>query len=607
MPSSRRPDARLRAVALALAACLGAAVAHGQTPAGAPVAAPAGTAFARLLDDHWRWHLRNNPVLATTLGVRDHDRELGDLTLAAMDRRAGEAAAFLARLDRVDATGLTGSERATGAVLRRALAEQVEGNRFGQRAVLFTTYYGWHTGFADLPDRHPFRGRDDYAAYVARLLAFPAYNRGAIATTRAALAGGFAQPCEPLAGYDRTIAGSVADDPERSRFLEPFARRPSGIADPDWAALRSRAVAAVRDSVAPAYRALLAFYGAEYAPRCRPTAGVAATPDGAAYYAFRVRRETTTDLTPAQVHALGLAEVARVGRLMDSVAAAAGSADRRAYVARLRTDPRYYARSADELLAAAATVAKRLDGEMPRLFGRLPRLPYTVRPVPAAVAEGTTTAYYGPGSLEGGRPGVYWVNTSRLDQRPLYELPALTMHEAVPGHHQQIALAQELDLPPFRRHGAAFAAFTEGWGLYSERLGESLGLYDTPERMMGRLSYEMWRACRLVVDTGLHAYGWTRARAVAYMLANTALSPANVDAEVNRYITWPGQATAYKVGELRIRALRERAERELGARFDQRAFHDAVLELGPVPLDVLEAHVGAWIARAAPAGAGRGR
>jgi uncharacterized protein (DUF885 family) len=403
-----------------------------------------------------------------------------------MDRRGREAGAFLARFDAVDTTRLTATERVTRAVLRRALAEQVEGNRFGQRAVLFTTYYGWHTGFADLPDRHPFRGRDDYAAYVARLLAFPAYNRGAIATTRAALAGGFAQPCEPLAGYERTIAGSVADDPERSRFLEPFARRRPGIADADWAALRSRAVAAVRDSVAPAYRALLAFYGAEYAPRCRPTAGVAATPDGAAYYAFRVRRETTTDLTPAQVHALGLAEVARVGRLMDSVAAAAGSADRRAYVARLRTDPRYYARSADELLAAAATVAKRLDGEMPRLFGRLPRLPYTVRPVPAAVAEGTTTAYYGPGSLEGGRPGVYWVNTSRLDQRPLYELPALTMHEAVPGHHQQIALAQELDLPPFRRHGASFAAFTEGWGLYSERLGLEFGLYDTPEKEMGR-------------------------------------------------------------------------------------------------------------------------
>lgn len=535
-------------------------------------------------------------MLATTLGVHDYDGALGDLTVAAMDRRADEARAFLDRLDRIDTTALGVADRTTRAIVRRSLAEAVEARRYGQRLVLFTTYYGWHTGFADLPDRHPFRDRADYAAYVARLGAFPAYNRGAIATTRAALAGGFAQPCEPLADYARTIAGSIVDDAERSRFVEPFTRRPSGIADADWTALRARAVAMVRDSVVPAYRTLLAFYQTEYAPRCRAAASVATTPGGAAYYAFRVRSETTTGLTPAEVHRLGVAEVARIERQMDSVATRAGFADRQAYVRELRTDPRYYATSADQLLAAASTVAKRIDGEMPRLFGRLPRLPYTVRPIPAAVAPGTTTAYYGSGSIEGGRPGIYWVNTSRLDQRPLYELPALTMHEAVPGHHQQIALAQELDLPPFRRHGAAFAAFTEGWGLYSERLGIEIGLYDTPAKEMGRLSYEMWRACRLVVDTGIHAEGWTRAQAVAYMLAHTALTPANVDAEVNRYITWPGQATAYKVGELRIRALRERAERTLGGRFDLRAFHDAVLELGPVPLDVLEAHVGAWIA-----------
>ncbi|GJG85216.1 hypothetical protein tb265_03970 [Gemmatimonadetes bacterium T265] len=559
---------------------------------------PPPSAFQQLLDDHWQWFLREHPVLATTLGVRAYDRELGDLSLAAMDRRAREAATFLARLDAVDTTALTPADGVTRAILRRDLAESVEGNRFGQRSVLFSTYYGWHTGFADLPDDHPFRDRADYDAYVARLAAFPAYNRGAIATTRAALAGGFAQPCAPLAGYAHTISGAVAADPERSRFLEPFARRPSFIAEPEWAALRARAVAAVRDSVYPAYAALLAFYEGEYAPRCRTTAGVSATPGGAAYYAFRVRAETTTDLTPEQAFALGEREVERIGATMDLVAARAGYADRRAFVAHLRSDPSYYAKSPAELLAAASVLAKRIDGEMPKYFGRLPRLPYTVRPIPDAVAPGTTTAYYGPGSLEGGRPGIYWVNTSKLDQRPLYELPALTMHESVPGHHQQIALAQELDLPPFRRYGVAFAAFTEGWGLYAERLGEEMGLYDTPEKEMGRLSYEMWRATRLVVDPGIHAKGWTRDRAVAYMLEHTALTRANVEAEVNRYITWPGQATAYKVGELRIRDLRARAERRLGARFDVRAFHDAVLENGPVPLDVLEAQVERWVARA---------
>jgi uncharacterized protein (DUF885 family) len=567
----------------------------------------ARSAFQRLLDEHWQWTLRQSPVLATTLGVRAYDRQLGDLTTGAMDRRARESADFLARVDAVDTTALSPADRVTRALLRRDLAETVEGNRFGQRTVLFTTYYGWHTGFADLPDRHPFRERADHEAYVARLAAFPAYNRGAIATTRAALAGGFAQPCAPLAGYARTMGGAIAEPPARSRFLAPFARRPAYVDSATWTSLRDRAVAAVRDSVYPAYRELQAFYEREYAPRCRAVAGVSATPQGAAYYAFRVRSETTTDLTPEQVHQLGLQEVARIAAAMDSVAARAGYADRRAFVARLRTDTAQYVRTPAALLAAAAVLAKRIDGEMPKYFGRLPRLPYTERPIPDAVAPGTTTAYYGRGSLEGGTPGVYWVNTSKLDQRPLFELPALTMHEAVPGHHQQIALAQELDLPPFRRYGASFAAFTEGWGLYAERLGIEMGLYDTPEKEMGRLSYEMWRATRLVVDPGMHAKGWTREQAIAYMLEHTALSRANVEAEVNRYVTWPGQATAYKVGELRIRQLRERAERRLGARFDLRAFHDAVLEYGPIPLDVLEAQVERWIARTESGAARTGR
>ncbi len=557
---------------------------------------PAASPFQQLLADHWQWHLSQNPVLATTLGERRYDRELGDLTLATMDRRAREAAAFLARTDALDTTRLTPTERVTRAILRRDLRETIEGNRYGQRAVLFTTYHGWHTGFADLGVNHPFRDRSDYEAYVARLGAFPRYNRGAMETTRAALEGGFAQPCAPLVGYERTIAGVTDSAPEQSRFMEPFRRRPANISESGWAALRTRAASAVRDSVYPAYRALLDFYRTDYAPRCRQVAGITSTPGGSAYYAFRVRTETTTELTPEEVHQLGLREVARIGGEMDSVARSAGYGDRKAYVAHLRTDPTYYPRSGEELLAAAAVLDKRIDGEMPKYFGRLPRLPYTVKPIPDAVAPGTTTAYYGPGSLEGGRPGIYWVNTSKLDQRPLYELPSLTLHESVPGHHHQIALAQELDLPPLRRYGVSFAAFTEGWGLYAERLGIEMGLYDTPEKQMGRLSYEMWRACRLVVDPGIHAKGWTREQAIEYMFAQTALSRGNVEAEVNRYITWPGQATAYKVGELRIRALRMEAERRLGERFDLRAFHDAVLENGPVPLDVMEAAVRRWIA-----------
>lgn len=571
------------------------------TPLAAAQSAAPDSAYQHLLDDHWRWTLANNPVLATTLGEHAYDRELGDLTLAAMDRRASEAAAFLVRVEQLDTLPLSPAERVTRAILRRDLQETVDGNRYPQRAVLFTTYYGWHTGFADLADDHPFRDRADYAAYVARLQAFPRYNRGAIETTRAALATGVAQPCVPLTGYDRTISGVIAGPPDSSRFMHPFVRRPANIGEAEWSALRQAGLTAVRDSVYPAYAALLAFYRKDYAPRCRTTAGVSSTPRGAEYYAFRVRSETTTELTPEQVFQLGLSEVARIGSAMDSLAHRAGYANRTLFVAHLRSDPRYYPQSATELLADAAVLTKRIDGEMPRLFGHLPRLPYTVKPIPDAIAPGTTAAYYGRGSLEGGRPGVYWVNTSKLNQRPLYELPSLTMHESVPGHHQQIAVAQELDLPPFRRYGVSFAAFTEGWALYAERLGIEMGLYDTPEKEMGRLSYEMWRACRLVVDPGIHVKGWTRDRAIAYMLDETALSRGNIEAEVNRYITWPGQATAYKVGELRIRELRARAEHRLGARFDLRAFHDAVLENGAVPLDVMEANVDRWIDRTAQA------
>ena len=305
---------------------------------------------------------------------------------------------------------------------------------------------------------------------------------------------------------------------------------------------------------------------------------------------------TTTDRTPDEIHQLGLSEVARIRAEMDEVVRRSGfKGDRKAFVERLRTDPALYPKTPEELMAYAAVLAKRIDGEMPRLFGRLPRLPYTVKEVPAATAAGTTTAYYEPGSPETGRAGVYRVNTSKLDQRPLFEMPALTVHEAVPGHHQQIAIQQELDLPMFRKYAVNFTAFSEGWGLYSERLGIEMGLYDTPEKDFGRLSYEMWRACRLVVDTGLHAKGWTREQAIQFMLDNTALSRGNIEAEVNRYMVGPGQALAYKLGELKIRDLRGRAEKALGPDFDLRAFHDAVLENGEVPLDVLEAQVSAWI------------
>ncbi|MDB5671923.1 MAG: hypothetical protein JWO25_2882 [Alphaproteobacteria bacterium] len=564
--------------------------------AATPAAAIPSEDFHRLLDEEYAWQLRESPVAATALGVRDHDDRIDDLSLAAQDRRAAQAQAFLARLEAIPQDALSAGDRTNRAVLRRTLSETVEANRFPQRMMLFTTYAGWHQNFADMAGNLPFRTRADYLSYLARLALYPVQNDAALAITARAVREGYVLPCSVLGNSEKSIAGVISADPVQSRFYEPFTRpRPADIGAAEWAALQGRARAVIVEVLNPAYAKHRDFFHNDYLPHCARADGISAQPAGAAYYAFRVRQETTTDLTPDEIHRIGLAESTRIRGEMDRVAKAAGYPSREAFIAELRTNPVYYAKTPDQLMAAAALMAKTIDGKLPGLFGRLPRLPYGLRAIPAETAEGTTTAYYSQGSPQSGIAGTYYVNLSKLDQRPLWELPALTAHEAVPGHHLQIALQQELDLPPFRRNFTSFTAFTEGWALYAESLGEEMGLYDTPARKMGQLSYQAWRAARLVVDTGIHSKGWTKAQAVAFMREHTALSDANIDAEVNRYISWPGQALGYKIGELRIRALRSRAEAALGPRFDLRRFHDVVLSQGSVPLDVLEADVDRWI------------
>lgn len=575
--------------------------------AAALIATPARAAAAddlkALLADHYAWTLRESPTFASSVGVRDFDTELGDPSLAAEDRRAAQAGAFLQRLDAIPDAGLTAADRTNKAILRRMLAESIEANRFGQRMILFTSYSSPWQGMAGLGERLNFRGRQDYANYLTRLEKLPAVNDTWLAITERAVTDGYAQPCVSMGGVEGAIRGVVTADATASRFYAPFTRaKPRDASEAEWTALKSRARAVISGRVNPAYTKAADFIRDRYMPSCAKVASVAAQPGGRDYYRFAVRQQTTTDLAPDAIHDIGLAEVARIRAAMDEVARSAGFATREAFVAELRTNPKYYATTPDQLLAAASRVAKTIDGRMPTLFNRLPRLPYGVRAIPAEIAEGTTTAYYGPGSPQNRIAGTYFVNTSKLDQRPLWELPSLTAHEAVPGHHMQIALQQELDLPPLRTRLAHFTAFTEGWGLYAETLGNEMGLYDTPEKKMGRLSYDMWRACRLVVDTGIHAKGWTKDQAVAFMRDNTALSAANIDAEVNRYIAWPGQALGYKLGELKILELRRKAETTLGARFDLPAFNDAVLEQGSVPLDVLDAHMTDWIARQMNAG-----
>jgi uncharacterized protein (DUF885 family) len=541
--------------------------------------------------------MRENPLFASQLGKHEYDAEVVDIILAAEDRRAGEYARFQARLDAIADADLTPADRVNKAILKRGLSEAIEANRFGQRMMLFTNREGWHQTFAGLADNLTFRTKADYDHYLDRLSKYPAYNEEALRISAQALAEGYVLPCDAMVGFEDSISGVIPADVTQSRLYAPFAAaRPTTVSPADWAGLQGRARSLIGGDVRAAYAKHGNWYRTQYAPRCTNTVGMSALPRGKDFYNFRIRQMTTTTRSAEDIHALGLSEVKRIRAEMEQVARKAGFASREAMIADLRTNPKYYAKTPEELMEATARELKKIDGKMPSLFTVLPRLPYGIREIPAEIAPGTTTAYYNQGSPENGIAGTYYVNTSKLDQRPLWEIPPLSVHEAVPGHHHQIALQQELPLPEWRRNGTFFTAFVEGWGLYSERLGIEMGLYDTPAKDMGRLSYEMWRATRLVVDTGIHAKGWTKHQAIAYMTDNSALSAANIEAEVNRYIATPGQALAYKLGELKIRELRARAEHALGPKFDLRRYHDAVLGQGAVPLDTLETQIDAWIA-----------
>jgi len=563
----------------------------------APAFADANNDLTALVNDVWATNLKAQPVYASALGVNDYATQLGDYTLVAQDRRAADAQAFLARLNAIPATALSPTSKVEAGILRRALQSAIEGNIFGQRAINFTTYSSWHQQLAGMAQNLPFKTKADFESYNARLVQYARVNDENIDVANVAIKGKYTQPCETLNGFEGTISGLIAPDIRKSRFYDPYvAKRPDNVSEADFTALASAAENIINNVIHPALNKQLSWYIKDYKPACSKAPGVSAQPGGAAYYAFRIREETTTDLTAEQIHKIGLSEVSRIRAEMTDVAKNAGYPTREAFIAHLRTDPQYYAKTPEELMEKVARVTKIIDGKMPSLFGRLPRLPYGIKEIPAETAEGTTTAYYNQGSPEIGISGTYFVNTSKLNQRPYWEIPALSVHEAVPGHHHQIALQQELPLSDFRKYGAFFTAFTEGWGLYSERLGIEMGLYDTPAKDMGRLSYEMWRACRLVVDTGIHAKGWTKQQAIAFMTENSALSAANIEAEVNRYISWPGQALAYKLGELKIRELRAMATKELGPKFDLAAFHDAILGQGSVPLNVLEQQIKHWVA-----------
>jgi uncharacterized protein (DUF885 family) len=543
----------------------------------------------RLFDEAWQFDLREDPLFATQTGDRRYDDRLPRARVADFRRRLEKEREFVERLGRIDRQKLGARDRTSYEVFDRLRRDQIAEYEFQAYLMPITNRSGFHVEFPELAKNLQFRKPEDYENFISRLKAFAQYADDHIELMRAGIKAGLVLPAVALEGYQRPIEAQIVDDPVESLLYQPFKKFPESMAEAERARLALAAREAIGASVVPGYRRFLEFMRDEYVPHARGQIAASALPNGREFYRHRVRQFTTLDLTPEQVHATGLAEVARIRKEMDAVIRGAGfEGDFPAFVEFLRSDPRFYVDTPEQLLKEVALVLKKIDGQLPKLFGTLPRAPYGIREIPAYIAPSTTTAYYQPPAGDGSLAGFYYVNTYNLKSRPLYEIEALSLHEAVPGHHLQIALQQELqDLPNFQRF-AGFTAFVEGWGLYAERLGLEVGFYEDPYSNFGRLSYEMWRACRLVVDTGMHSLGWTRERAIEFMGANTALTKLNIVNEVDRYIAWPGQALAYKTGELKFRELRGKAERRLGDRFDVRQFHDVVLAGGAVPLSVLE-------------------
>ncbi|MBM4218746.1 MAG: DUF885 domain-containing protein [Gammaproteobacteria bacterium] len=566
--------------------------------AAASAGADARAELLRLFADERSFTWREDPLAATEDGVHDYDDRLPRVTPADQARQLEADRAFLARLHAIDRGGLPDFEAVSYDLFEFMLAQRVALARYRAYRAPLVSDSGFHTAILLLHDLQAPRTLEDYENYIARLRDVPRYFAENIANMRLGIAERFVLPAAVMPGISSVITAAQYTGAEDSPFWIPFARFPESVPEAERARLAAAARAAIEGQVIPAYANFKVFFEGEYRPAARTSIAASDLPDGKAYYADLVRYYTTLpEATAEAVHATGLAEVARIRAEMEAIVREGGFQGSFAeFLAFLRSDPRFYASTPEEILRYAAWITREIDGRMPDYFGRIPRAPYTVTPVPEALAPNYTAGRYNPGPIGGA--GEYWVNTYSLENRPLYALPALTLHEAAPGHHTQGALARELEgVPAFRRNFYPHA-FGEGWGLYAEYLGVEMGIYHTPYERFGRLTYEMWRAVRLVVDTGMHAFGWSRERAIEFLTSNTALSGHEIRTEVDRYIAWPGQALAYKTGELRIKSLRERAQESLGEEFDLRAFHDAVLGQGGVTLPVLEQQVEAYIARA---------
>ena len=551
--------------------------------------------FKALLDEAWAWQLEENPMMASGLGDRRYNDKWTDNSISAIKRRQGETREFLRRVYAIDRNALSEDDQLNYELFRRSLKDRVDLFKFDAYLIPF-----YQRGGVQNLDSNTSRLRfvtvKDYEDWIARLDQIDVVIEQSIELAEGGRKAGMMSPKILMERIPNQISAQLVDDPEESPFFKVFAEMPDTISDEDQARLRAQARSVIEETVLPAYRELNEYFVDTYLPNSRDTIGLSELPNGEEWYELRARQFTTTRMSPEEIHRIGLDEAARIRgemqKIIDSLDFGGSFND---FLIYLRTDSQFYFDNPEDLYQAYLATSKRIDPELVNLFGILPRMPYGVKPIPDSIAPDTTTAYYSRPAADGSRAGTYWVNLYKPEVRPKYEIEVLSVHEAMPGHHLQLALQQELgDMPNFRRF-MGFTAFVEGWGLYSESLGPELGLYKDPYSQFGALTYEMWRAVRLVVDTGMHYKGWTRQQAIDFFKDNAAKTELDIVNEIDRYIGWPGQALAYKIGQLKIKEIRGRAETALGDDFDVRAFHDELLGAGALPLDLLEQRMDAWL------------
>ncbi|HNP62522.1 MAG TPA: DUF885 domain-containing protein [Woeseiaceae bacterium] len=558
--------------------------------------ADADSEFSALLDEHWEWRLSTSPVLASMLGDRRFNDQWQDDSLDAIEERHKATREFLRRTYAIDRSALSAEDQLNHELFRRQLQDDVDAHQFGAFLMPFSSRGGIQTP-ENLTNQLPLVSLQDYEDWLGRIEKLPVVIDQQIKLAEEGRKRGIVAPKILMQRVPDQLATQLVDYAGESPLFRVFNSLPETFSAADRERLRAEASDVIEKRVLPAYKKLDRYFNQQYLPASRDSVGLSQLPNGNAWYEHLARSFTTTRMTPDEIHRLGLEEVKRIRDEMNGIIAAVEfDGDFQEFLAYLRTDPQFYYDSPEALYNAYLATCKRIDPELVNLFGKLPRMPYGVKPIPDSIAPDTTTAYYTRPAADGSRAGIYWVNLYRPEVRPKYEIEVLSVHEAMPGHHLQIALQQELsDMPNFRRF-LGFTAFVEGWGLYSERLGYDLGLYTDPYSRFGQLTYDMWRAVRLVVDTGMHYKGWTRQQAIDFFRDNAAKAEHDIVNEIDRYIGNPGQALAYKIGQLKMLSLRERAENHLGPRFDIRAFHDELLGAGALPLDLLELRMDAWLA-----------